>query len=940
MFQSSWRTHRLQSRYRPEFDRLESRIALAAGGGTDPTDLNSPAQNAAADVADPTQAQPLAVDLVDPAPGSILHASPSTLTLQFNRPIFPDTLSSDVGIVQVDADGNPTGWYTIPDQLTLDDSATRLTVDVGDSLPPGQYQVWVFGSSDITDVDGNRLVPDGNNLVLGDFEVEQAGVALDDAIDLGTPGTTPIAVPGTLDFQANPYAVSLYRVHLDPGHFWRLGLEVTAQRDGGTLDTALALFDDQGRPIAVDETGRKDAPMDPYLFAGLQPGTYYIGVSGTGNLPGPFGGYDPSTGSAGSVPQTQPGGPYTLHVVADPEDSPPQLRSLSVDHADSHSAIPTGLTLAFTRAIGLGGDITDLSATLNQSIEVSDGQGRIWPIQAIGYDEAQARVSYLFEDPLPAGHYTIRLPAQGGLVDLAGLSPTALGEPPGVLGAFNVPAQAGPVDPQDLGALLPQAASEGRSLESALGPGESITYRIVLTVPTLYQFEIQAEGGDPSVQVAGGGISRTLDLGGTNDTLLAAGEYTIRIQDTGTQAMQARLDLRAAVIESELVLANGVGQGPGLSLRLITFPGPVIEPSPASPTPMPVIGSSPASPTPTPVIGSSPASPTPTPPIEPAAFSPTATPDPAPSSSAILSPLPAPSTGPQIDLRGRDPASTTDSPSRGSESARSQPVLVAMLSYLSLGTDLIGRPSLGSAREASSELGIPARGEPMRLGGVAQGPLPLTVRGLWMGLDEGRLDASDLAPDVVPVPEGPMAVVAVLGWSRMVPLIDGLPHWAVRIGTGAWAWAESAPSDRPRSESSWADAIPNGPRTALVWSEPGLDRGAGPEKAERMDEANSWVEFLAPVIAALSAALAAQVGRRFARWWRRRDRRPARPLVRRLNRGSATGASEPVPADPVAPWIDELDLNPNPAPGCLNLSLCPRSVVRCSRTRADGLWAG
>src|SRR5262249_59429173 len=105
-------------------------------------------------------------------------------------------------------------------------------------------------------------------------------------------------------------------------------------------------------------------------------------------------------------------------------------------------------------------------------------------------DEAQARVSYLFEDPLQAGHYTIRLPAQGGLVDLAGLSPRALGEPPGVLGSFNVPAQAGPVDPQDLGALLPQAAREGRSLESALGPGESVTYRIVLTVPTLYKFEI------------------------------------------------------------------------------------------------------------------------------------------------------------------------------------------------------------------------------------------------------------------------------------------------------------------------------------------------------------------------------------------------------------------------------------------------------------------
>ena len=67
-------------------------------------------------------------------------------------------------------------------------------------------------------------------------------------------------------------AVSLYRIQLDPGHFWRLGLEVTAQRDGGSLDTALALFDDQGRLIASDDVGRADAPKDPYLFAGLPTG--------------------------------------------------------------------------------------------------------------------------------------------------------------------------------------------------------------------------------------------------------------------------------------------------------------------------------------------------------------------------------------------------------------------------------------------------------------------------------------------------------------------------------------------------------------------------------------------------------------------------------------------------------------------------------------------
>ena len=143
--------------------------------------------------------------------------------------------------------------------------------------------------SGISDSDGNPLIPDGNDLILGQFEVAVPGVTLMNAVDLGKLGLAPIEVPGALDFQTASHGVSLYRIHLDPGHFWRLGLEVTAQRDGGTLDTALALFDDQGRPIATDEVGRKDAPKDPYLFAGLNPGTYYVGVSGVNNLPGPKG---------------------------------------------------------------------------------------------------------------------------------------------------------------------------------------------------------------------------------------------------------------------------------------------------------------------------------------------------------------------------------------------------------------------------------------------------------------------------------------------------------------------------------------------------------------------------------------------------------------------------------------------------------------------------
>ena len=83
----------------------------------------------------------------------------------------------------------------------------------------------VIWTSGIMDMDGNPLIPDDDDLVLGQFEVAVAGVTLSDAVDLATPGPTPMEVSGYLDFQTNPYAVSLYRIQLDPGHFshwaWR-----------------------------------------------------------------------------------------------------------------------------------------------------------------------------------------------------------------------------------------------------------------------------------------------------------------------------------------------------------------------------------------------------------------------------------------------------------------------------------------------------------------------------------------------------------------------------------------------------------------------------------------------------------------------------------------------------------------------------------------------
>src|SRR5262249_10937205 len=145
-------------------------------------------------------------------------------------------------------------------------------------------------------VDGNPGAPldvSGTDEVLATFTVAQPvpvptgpqPETLADAQELGTIAGAPTPTPGSLDLLATPGGYHLYRFELAPGHFWRVGAEVSAERDGGTLNAALALFDSQGQLLKFDDIGRNDDPNDPYLFAGLAAGTYYLGVSGSLNFP-------------------------------------------------------------------------------------------------------------------------------------------------------------------------------------------------------------------------------------------------------------------------------------------------------------------------------------------------------------------------------------------------------------------------------------------------------------------------------------------------------------------------------------------------------------------------------------------------------------------------------------------------------------------------------
>jgi Bacterial pre-peptidase C-terminal domain len=545
--------------------------------------------------------------LTDPVPNTRLPVAPTALTVTFDLPIDPNSLCNND--IQLDRVANDNKGLT---PLVLNNAteapgpnANQLEFTPGQDLTPGHYRIILAGCSPIMD-STDQVGIDGIAQILGDFWVvpKVEGKGLGDAFPLGTPGPTPTSTSGTLDFQANPNDVKLYKITLPAGHFWSLGLEVTAERDAGplpsaralALDSALALFDAQGKLIATDSLGPTDDPKDPYLYAGLNAGTYYIGVSGAGDIPGTPTGYDPATATPGSVllPPVG-GGPFTLHLVAVPADHPITLLNFNVDRADPLDPNPTGLTLQFSGTLLNPVTTSPQQATnLDKTIEVVDSTGHAYPVVFTGYSEPDARISFVFDDPLPPGHYTIRLPNQGGLVDLAGHSPVAPGQPAGVLGTFTVEPSK---DPHDLGVLLPNAAS---TFDAQLSPGNSVTYRFVIASSANIQLETRYSGGSLAINLVDpDGSTHPIDPGQPDEDVknlifLTPGVYHLQLTANGSQPVHVHGVLTA--IPPDSLQYYGFGTSAPVFPLPYCFSGKPQQPqSPALPT---VPTSAPAPPVP------------------------------------------------------------------------------------------------------------------------------------------------------------------------------------------------------------------------------------------------------------------------------------------------------------------------------------------------------
>ncbi|RUL86322.1 hypothetical protein [Tautonia sociabilis] len=522
-----------------------------------------------------------------------------------------DRIRDDGSTQAIFGPDNPPRWW-------LEKDGTRLVLLPGASLGPGQYRLSLSGDARFTAVNGQIIDAGGTDRILGEFRVASipadpsprspsvpdklapspTGPTLGQAKPLGTIGPDAKRIVSTIDLDRDPNAVLLYRIDLAPGHSWRFGAEVSGGASGHPLPLRLSLFDSSGRLIASGDLGLSGSVGDPFLFAGLEPGRYFLGVSASANNPA-AGGYDPITGALGAPLPAQPGGSFSMTVVADPADQPARVIGLKLDRLDPSDPRPTGFVLHFDAAVRSWAPyLPSGPVPIDQLVEVVGEDGRVWSARAESYNAGTGSMSFLLLDRLPVGSYEIRLPDSEGLVDLAGHSPVAEGMPPGVLGRFDVSAEPASRSKGNLGVLLPAEALAGVSVPVLIAPGAAEAIRFVVTEGSPFAISLDDPGGSVRMELVGpdGSIPLDADLTATNGTTirLLPGVYVIRLINDGSEEAEVTLRLRALDIPRDSVPLNGIGQGPALGMRLIspTFAVPSggtleLGPPPSSP----VIGS-------------------------------------------------------------------------------------------------------------------------------------------------------------------------------------------------------------------------------------------------------------------------------------------------------------------------------------------------------------
>ena len=563
------------ARKRPNLERLESRHMLSSS--------SSP------------------IASVEPYNGQQLTQSPQDLVVTFNGVNVPALMGNfDVQIEELNRDGSRTPLWDFGDAPPefSDITGAELIVplqkfDDSDfsydnvTLPAGQYEIDLVGGTSISYAaagaygPGPLLWDPTQDHAIGTFSISGLGATIGPWDSSLIPGQTTW---GWLDPSNPPSAVDLYKFTLPPGNLWQVGLGISAKGIGSPLLTDLSLFSADGTLLATSNagTGIPSNPNDPYLFNGLEGGTYYVGVSGAGNLPYSQGGYDPVLGIPGFNGQDQGGGLFALNLVTSPHEQATRVTSFSLDYAGPAGTGPTGFTMTFSGPVDLSNlFIPDSQET---ALDVLSSTGRAWPVTAESYEVSTATLQLIFDRPLPAGNYTLVSTSGDGLVDLAGQPVLPVVGSSSALANWSVSPTTQPLAANNLGVLWPLSSSQTGATESGslhgtneLAPGQGVDYSFTVIVPGFHELTTQISGGDIAISITENGVTSVLASGNQNaltDYLMRLndGVYTLHFVNIGPQSSTLNWRFKIETLDWEKILNNGVSQTSALSLSLFSAP--------------------------------------------------------------------------------------------------------------------------------------------------------------------------------------------------------------------------------------------------------------------------------------------------------------------------------------------------------------------------------
>ncbi len=487
---------------------------------------------------------------VSPGDGAVLPASNSPREIVVHLNNVPLTLWFDrsVALYKLGADGEltPVFGQRRPPIPVLDLANHTVTIPLESALEPGRYRIVLAGGAGLL----SQAVSDGSwdfmtDQTLAEFQVLGQGADLGPATDVGTLGPYVQTLTGALNSQGRE---ALYKFTLGAGQsLWRLGLQLDADRIGSPLLGALTVYDQQGQVVATTRgsQGLRSNPNDPYLFLGLQPGTYYVGVSAAGSQ--------------------QVDGAFQLGIVADPATAPTRVTGFALDWTDG---APTGFTIAFSDSIAP----SSFSQT-NAPLYVVDRQGRMYPATLCAAGTKLSRVTFLFDQPLAPGDYRLVVPEKGGLTDLIGRTPIADALPLGVLATWTVAPYAQPGD----GAGHSKTEVQGGTV--TIAPGDTFMYRFVVPADRFATLDTRIAQGtlrvqrlnDEGVTIVEPGSNLTSQ---TYKMTLQAGVYLLVMSSVGADPVVVNWTLSIDVTRLESLIDNAVGSGGALSLRLGVGQGP------------------------------------------------------------------------------------------------------------------------------------------------------------------------------------------------------------------------------------------------------------------------------------------------------------------------------------------------------------------------------